>query len=208
MDLCLCRRRCKWANAGGERGGSAGAGVLIPVLTYLPPFFRPQGYDWQSMRDIRRVVDDEAGDIEELRAGGGAAPEGAEEQRKLAQAAKIPRWLTLGVTLAFLVWWPMPMFGSAYIFGKKFFTGWVTVEITWLFASSMMVIILPVWESKLTIVRTTRMMWEDLLGLGRASDGSLVDERSKEASRSNSQSPATEKTPETVRTRISRAGLI
>jgi hypothetical protein len=71
------------------------------------------------MRNIRRVVDDEAGDEEELRVGDGGAPGGPEEQQMLAQAAKIARWLTLGVTLAFLVLWPKPMFGSAYIFSKK-----------------------------------------------------------------------------------------
>lgn len=93
--------------------------VIIPVLTYLPPFFPPQGYDWQSMRDIQQVVDDEDEDEEGFRVGNGAVPGGAEEQEKLARAGKIARWLTLGMTLGFLALWPMPMFGSAYIFSKK-----------------------------------------------------------------------------------------
>ncbi|KAK0643412.1 urea active transporter [Cercophora newfieldiana] len=141
--------------------------VFVPLLTYLPPFGRPQRYDWRSMRDIRRVVDDEVEDVEGFRVGNGAVPGGVEEQEKLARAAKIARWLTLALTLALLVLWPMPMFGSGYVFSKKFFTGWVTVGVTWLFASSVMVIILPVWESRSTIARTTRMMCKDLAGLGR-----------------------------------------
>src|SRR4051794_38277521 len=34
-----------------------------------------------------------------------------QEQIKLAKVAKISRWLTVGLTLALLVHWPMPMFG-------------------------------------------------------------------------------------------------
>lgn len=86
--------------------------------------------------------------------------------------------MTVGLTLALLVLWPMPMFGSGYIFSEKvfppprfndrdtmltnglqFFTGWVIVGIIWLFASSVMVIFLPVFESRRTIVRTTRLMF-------------------------------------------------
>ena len=29
----------------------------------------------------------------------------------------------------------MPMFGSAYVFSKPFFTGWVVVGILWIFFS-------------------------------------------------------------------------
>jgi hypothetical protein len=47
----------------------------------------------------------------------------AAEQAKLKKAAFIARSLTVFMTLALLVVWPMPMYGSGYIFSKKFFTG-------------------------------------------------------------------------------------
>ncbi|KAL0777348.1 hypothetical protein CaCOL14_006866 [Colletotrichum acutatum] len=59
----------------------------------------------------------------------------------------------------------MPLYGTGYVFGKSFFTGWVVVGITWLFASVVMVVFLPIFESRSTIVRTTRMMFKDLFGL-------------------------------------------
>jgi hypothetical protein len=59
------------------------------------------------------------------------------------------------------------MFGTGYIFSAEFFTGWVVVGILWLFISCTMVVFLPVFESRRTIVRTAGAMWKDLTGLGK-----------------------------------------
>lgn len=48
---------------------------------------------------------------------------------------------------------------------SQFFTGWVVVGITWLFASVIMVVFLPIFESRSTIIRTTRLMFKDLFGM-------------------------------------------
>ena len=61
--------------------------------------------------------------------------------------------------LSFLVLWPMPMYGSGYIFSKKFFTGWVTVGIIWIFCSFIAVGIYPAWESRATLIRVTKVMF-------------------------------------------------
>lgn len=50
----------------------------------------------------------------------------AEEEAEVAhlnKAAKIARSLTVFMTIALLVLWPMPMYGASYVFSKKFFTG-------------------------------------------------------------------------------------
>ncbi|KAK5653951.1 hypothetical protein OQA88_7876 [Cercophora sp. LCS_1] len=176
--------------------------VFIPILTYLPPF-KPQKYDWLSMKNIRKVDDHDIADAAHVdleRIPGAITPpeiDEAGEQAKLAKAAKISRWLTIGLTLALLVLWPMPMFGSAYIFSKKFFTGWVVVGIIWLFASAGMVIFLPVIESRSTIARTTRMMFQDLLGLGKRK-ATAVEGQAVEEIGPGTESPPPEKLAETV----------
>jgi hypothetical protein len=48
--------------------------------------------------------------------------------------------------LDFLV--PMPMFFSGYIFSRGFFTGWVVVSFIWVFVSSAISCILPIWETR------------------------------------------------------------
>jgi hypothetical protein len=43
---------------------------------------------------------------------------------------------------------PMPMFFSEYIFSKGFFTGWVVVSFIWVFCSSAISCLLPIWETR------------------------------------------------------------
>ncbi|TDZ61839.1 putative urea active transporter 1 [Colletotrichum trifolii] len=144
--------------------------VFVPLLTFIPPF-KPQKYDWQSMLNIRQADDQDLtdatnGDVENVReARLQHVGNSQEEKIKLDRAAKIARWLTVAVTLILLVLWPMPLYGSGYIFSKTFFTGWVVVGITWLFMSVIIVVFLPVYESRSTIVRTSRMMFKGMLGL-------------------------------------------
>ncbi|KAK2047176.1 sodium symporter family protein [Colletotrichum somersetense] len=143
--------------------------LFILLLTFVPPF-KPQKYDWQSMLNIRQADDHDLADganvnVETAPTVQTEAFSDPDEKSKLKKAAKSARWLTVAVTLILLILWPMPLYGSGYVFGKSFFTGWVVVGITWLFASVVMVVFLPIIESRSTIVRTTRMILKDLLGI-------------------------------------------
>lgn len=61
-------------------------------------------------------------------------------------------------TLSFLVLWPMPMYGSKYVFSKSFFTGWVSVGMVWIFLSLFAVGVYPLWESRVTIAKVCTSM--------------------------------------------------
>lgn len=104
--------------------------IFIPVLSFV---LRTPKYDWISMKMIRKGDDSDlaaAADVDlELVPGqtSQSQHEEEEEQRKLQRASKIARTLTVCMTLALLVLWPMPLYGTGYIFSKKFFTGWVAV---------------------------------------------------------------------------------
>jgi hypothetical protein len=141
--------------------------IFVPVLTYT---FGKQNYDWVSMQEIRKGDDHDlaakAGlDLEQLP--GERRPsviEAEAENKKLNKAFKIASSLTVFMTLALLILWPMPMYGSSYIFSKKFFTGWVSVGILWLFCSSFAVGIFPVWQGRKTIAHTFKYMYLDATG--------------------------------------------
>lgn len=133
--------------------------VLVPVLTLA---FGLDRYDWRSMMEIRQGDDHELaagpdldleGEVAEVAAGAAAAgraeaPDEFEaEQEKLLRAGRISKSVTVVMTIAFLVLWPMrkclspsapspglyygavltpstlAMYGSGYIFSKQFFTG-------------------------------------------------------------------------------------
>ncbi|KZF22117.1 urea active transporter [Xylona heveae TC161] len=144
--------------------------IYIPILTLAFGF---QNYDYASMKAIRR------GDDSDLAAAKHMDPElipgnahtttaqDEEEQKKLLKASRIARILTVFMAVSFLVLWPMPMYGSKYIFSKKFFTGWIVVGIIWLFFSSFCVAFYPLWEGRHSIKRTLRGILRDISGKGR-----------------------------------------
>jgi len=61
----------------------------------------------------------------------------------------------------------MPLYGTGYIFSKKFFTGWVTVGIIWIFCSFIGVGLFPIWESRDTLARTIKALFRDLVSRGK-----------------------------------------
>lgn len=168
--------------------------VFVPVLTYA---FGPQNYDYKSMAAIRLANDEDiaaAADTDLEQIPGVIGLSGAEselEQKKLKRASLIAKSMTGVLTIALLILWPMPMYGSGYIFSKKFFTGWVSVGILWLFCSSFAVGLFPLWEGRHSMASTFKGIIRDLSGkcraniAGRAMEGSngstsAVEESDKE----------------------------
>lgn len=145
--------------------------VFIPILTLV---FGQQNYDYESMRNIRKVDDSElaaAAHVDlELIPGERVQTQDMteEEEKKLNKAAFYARTLTVIMTLCYLILWPMPMYGTGYIFSKRFFTGWVVVGIIWLFCTAFGVIIFPLYEGRASIVHTTRAMLLDFTGKRKA----------------------------------------
>ena len=96
--------------------------IFIPILTYA---FGPQNYDYKSMAAIRLGDDEDIANANntdlELIPGaiGLSEEERLIERNKLQRASVIAKSMTGFMTVALLVLWPMPMYGSSYIFSKK-----------------------------------------------------------------------------------------
>ncbi|KAJ6037265.1 hypothetical protein N7540_001544 [Penicillium herquei] len=141
--------------------------VISPILTLI---FGSQNYDWESMRQIRKVDDTQVAaeahiDLEMVPGEVGPTEAQTEEEtRKLNKAALYSRTLTIFMALAMLILWPIPMYGSSYVFSKKFFTGWVVVGILWLFCTLFGVVVFPLYEGRESIVRVVKMMAYDAMG--------------------------------------------
>jgi len=136
--------------------------VLIPIFCLVGGLDK---YDWETMMDIRKGDDhdlaaDAGLDLEEVVGGHEETQaEFEQEQALLRRALKISVSATVFMTLAMLVLWPMPMYGSGYIFSKPFFTGWVVVGIIWIFCSFFAVGLFPIWEGRDTLIRTFTYMF-------------------------------------------------
>ncbi|KAF4497016.1 urea active transporter [Fusarium agapanthi] len=137
--------------------------ALLSPLIFVPLFtfgFGSDSYDWASMAAIKQADDtsDSNGDSETAVVTSFAvAPE--EDMAKLNKASKIAKTMTVCMTVALLVLWPMPMYGTSYVFSKSFFTGWVVVGILWLCCSSIAVGLFPLWEGRQSLVRVFKGMF-------------------------------------------------
>lgn len=120
--------------------------IFVPLFTYT---FGPQNYDYRSMRAIRKVDDTDvaaAAHIDLELVPGETDPsqtQSDEETRKLDRAALYARTLTIFLALALLILWPIPMYGTSYVFSRGFFTGWVVVGLLWLFCTLFGVVVFP-----------------------------------------------------------------
>lgn len=120
------------------------------------------------MREIRKGDDTDMADKDELELVPGMAAHSAaadeEEQSKLLKASFIAKSMTVVLTLALLILWPMPMYGTGYVFSEKFFTGWVVVGILWLWCSIGMVGIYPVFEGRHSLKHNIVSIFKDITG--------------------------------------------
>lgn len=125
------------------------------------------------MKEIRLVDDSDVAtdahmDVEAVHGRHGVlSPEAeAAEQAKLFRASKIAKITTATMTIILLILWPMPLYGTGYIFSESFFSGWVIVGIIWLLCSTMAVGVYPLWEGRESLVRNFGGMWRDITGKG------------------------------------------
>ena len=143
--------------------------IFVPLLSLIGM----EKYDWQSMAAIKKGDDHalaaRAGKDLELVPGEAqhTDSEDAAEQAHLLRASRIARWLCVFLAVSLLVLWPMPMYGSSYVFSKGFFTGWVAIGILWLFCSAGIVVVYPLWEGRATSSRVFGMIFKELTGKGR-----------------------------------------
>ncbi|KAI9665307.1 MAG: hypothetical protein M1831_001744 [Alyxoria varia] len=169
--------------------------IFVPVCTYI--LGRPQKYNWESMYAIRKGDDSEVArkahvNVEAVPGSTGNPMEEetkTTDQKTLERASKISKWLTVFMALALLILWPMPMYGSGYIFSKPFFTGWVTVAIIWLFCSAGCVIVYPLWESRATSSRVVKSLFKEICGKARPPIGGAVADSQHDSTASGSDTP-------------------
>jgi hypothetical protein len=157
--------------------------VFVGVLTLI----KPDNYDFESMKAIELDNDDDQlpptdSELQATRITSVhriTREELLAEARQLDRASFIAKSLAAFLTIALLVLWPMPMYGTGYIFSEKFFTGWVVVGIMWIFFSLFgsvplvfhllifRVGLFPLWEGRYAMASTFRAIYNDVTGKGR-----------------------------------------
>ncbi|KAF3915742.1 hypothetical protein ABW20_dc0100160 [Dactylellina cionopaga] len=146
--------------------------IFIPIITWITG---PDNYDWLSMRQIQLVGE---GNPDKAAGLASEQPEIVNEQGEITyydpyqdQAEHLEKVLgkskkiTLIMSLILLIVWPMPFFGTGYIFSERFFTVWVYISMAWLVLSTLCVSIYPLYESRKSIKHILTSLWKDIKGM-------------------------------------------
>lgn len=128
-------------------GCAAGIGIAA-IVTLAGSLAFPAHYDWHSLGAIR--LTDEDGQSKDI------SQEAAYEEIHLRKAARFARAVTAFLFVGIFLIWPLSMYGSGYIFSRKFFTGWVIVSVLWAFFSLGAVTLFPVFEGRHTLWNVLR----------------------------------------------------
>ena len=123
----------------------------------------PDDYDWQSLKEIALLDDDQSGlDAEDL------------SEEKLVPALDWIKRVGWSTTFVLIVLWPA-LSTPAGVFSKTYFAFWIFVVIAWGFFASVVIIGLPIYESFGEIAVITRALTG--LGGGASKDEIALSER-------------------------------
>lgn len=132
--------------------------VFSPLLS----IFRPQRYDFKNLLSLKSMRDgDDETVTDNNNSSNDSLPKGY---------LKLARIICCVVTLSLLILWPMPMYGTKYVFSKPFFTGWIVVSFIWLFFTFFMVGVYPVYESRHGLAVTFKGIYQDITGKKKSKD--------------------------------------
>lgn len=87
-----------------------------------------------------------------------------EDHTRLRSALKLAYLASVILPLIMDFVIPIPMFLSHYVFSKGFFTAWVVIGLIWVFASTAISVLLPIWETRGFFKHLYRAVMSDIKG--------------------------------------------
>ena len=142
-------------------GNMTALGVPI-VLTPAISLIKPDNFEWRAFKDQIKLGDDahialhgRAVALDSPEAAAAMAEQERQEAENnaiLIKARNVALMLAVFITISLVILWPIPMYGSSYIFSSRFFTGWVVVLFIWAFAAALAITLLPIWEGRTPII--------------------------------------------------------
>ncbi|PWY74168.1 Na+/solute symporter [Aspergillus eucalypticola CBS 122712] len=163
------------------------ASAFSPIVySVVITLVKPQRYDWAEFRKEKLGLERLDSDSDITVNGPGSE---AQQTRSSFDSQELKRWgriaafWSIATFLGHWVLWPLPMYGSKYVFGKGFFTAWVVVGIIWLWITMLVAIIYPLIDGGV----------QQMIQISHALRGR------KEAVTSSSLPPVTKGSPEVFR---------
>ncbi|KAL1988314.1 hypothetical protein VTN96DRAFT_9997 [Rasamsonia emersonii] len=160
-------------------GTVASAFSPIPYSIIITFLTKPQKYDWADFKKERLALEkldddlttvhhgedaNKQGDVNEVESGAQSAH--AKKEKELKRWGRIAAFWSIATFLGHWVLWPLPMYGSHYIFGKGFYIAWVIVAIIWLWLTMLMATFYPLLDGG---IQQTLQVYRGLVALRQQS---------------------------------------
>ncbi|KAJ5623541.1 hypothetical protein N7490_012146 [Penicillium lividum] len=124
------------------------------VYSLIITFIKPQRYNWDNFKKEKLALEKLDSNLttahQEIAVQNGAngledggVRSAAFDAQELKRWGRIAAFWSIATFLGHWVIWPLPMYGSGYIFEKKFFIAWVVVAIIWLWGAMLVAIVYP-----------------------------------------------------------------
>jgi len=88
------------------------------------------------------------------------------DQDGLQKAFRFAVWSSVALFVILILLVPLPLFGSAVIYGVKGFTAWTAIGIIWMFCAIFTVVLYPVYESREALALVTKGVIKDVFTRG------------------------------------------
>ena len=111
------------------------AGILVGgAITAIGSLVRNKSFDWAKIN--QRITLVEVSKVE------------TQDQETLQKAFKFSLKGGGLMTLALIVFWPLPLFFSGYVFNLQFYALWVGIAVVWVSVASFFIIGLPIIQAR------------------------------------------------------------
>ncbi|BCR82738.1 sodium:solute symporter family protein [Aspergillus chevalieri] len=163
------------------------ASAFSPILySVLITLVKPQNYDWSNFRQEKLALEKVESDLTNVHHGENDSPSVAREQENRVEveqhrneedgaqpapqastAKELKRWTRIAAFwsaatfLGHWVIWPLPMYGSKYVFEKKFYYAWVIVAIIWLWITMLVTTFYPILDGGWQQIREVYNGWKN-----------------------------------------------
>ncbi|CEO59774.1 Putative Urea active transporter [Penicillium brasilianum] len=170
-----------WLGTASHFGGEvsiASTGQVLPCMygtiascfspipySIIITLLRPQSYDWADFRKEKLALEELNSDLTTTHVAGshspikvssienGGLPSATSESKELKRWGRIAAFWSIATFLGHWVIWPLPMYGSHYVFEKKFFIAWVVIAIIWLWGTMLVAIFYPLFDGGIQQIR-------------------------------------------------------
>ncbi|KAJ5621412.1 hypothetical protein N7528_006195 [Penicillium herquei] len=135
------------------------ASCFSPIIySVLITLIKPQHYDWNDFKKEKLALEKLESDLttahhhetttKAVDSGleDGGVRNATLDANELKRWGRIAAFWSIATFLGHWVLWPLPMYGSHYIFGKQFFVAWVVVGIIWLWGTMLIAIFYPLLD--------------------------------------------------------------